>query len=437
MPECIEYGSGDVGMARTLYPRPRYQALLERYRDDGRIKVLRGVRRCGKSAILTMTMRGLVADGVKPENIFYKRFDDFGLPSMQTADDLARELAAAMEASDAKSMFYVFLDEIQEVPGWEHIVRGLHTKDNVDVTITGSNAHFLSSDLATLLAGRYVPIDVFPLSFREYMEFLSASGNQGTGVDAAFAEYLRYGGMPGLFSLRQRDEDDVARELSSVFDTVILNDVAKRLGIRDLALLERLVAYLFSTSGNLFSTRKVTGALRSAGYRISQDTIENYIDALERAYILSGLRQTGLKGKGLLNPLRKFYPVDTGLRNLTTNFSVEDLGFQLENVVANELIRRGNHVSVGAVPMESSGTSEVDFVAEHHQHRAYYQVTQTLIDDLVFDREIAPLRAIGDSFPKTILTYDHARGGITSDGIRIIAIPDWLLSDGADERNLA
>ncbi|MBT1164461.1 ATP-binding protein [Bifidobacterium felsineum] len=413
-------------MVKALYPRPGYQALLERYRDVDQIKVLRGVRRCGKSAILTMYMRHLIADGVRPENIFYKRFDEFGMPAMQTADGLTKELAEAMDASDRQSMFYVFLDEIQEIPGWEHVVRGLHTKDGVDVTITGSNAHFLSSDLATLLAGRYVPIDVFPLSFREYMDFRAASSGQSGSVDEAFATYLRFGGMPGLFSLKEQDEDDVARELSAVFDTVILNDVAKRLGIRDLPLLERLVTYLFSTSGNLFSIRKVTGALKSAGYRVSQDTIENYIDALERAYILNGLCQSGLKGKELLNPLRKFYPVDTGLRNLTTNFAVEDLGFQLENVVANELMRRGNQVSVGAVPMEPSGTSEIDFVATNHQRRAYYQVTQSLIDEQVFEREIAPLRAVGDSFPKFILTYDHARSGITSDGIHIVSVMDWL-----------
>lgn len=424
-------------MVRTLYPRPRYQALLERYRESGQVKVLRGVRRCGKSAILLMHMRHLADDGVRPENIFYKRFDEFGLPAVQAADGLTHEIATAMAAWDGNSTFHVFLDEIQEVSGWEHVVRGLHAKDGVDVTITGSNAHFLSSDLATLLAGRYVPIDVFPLSFREYMDFRQATDGKAPGRDEAFADYLRFGGMPGLFALRERDEDDVARELSAVFDTVILNDVAKRLGIRDLPLLERLVSYLFSTSGNLFSTRKVTGALKSAGYRVSQDTIENYIDALERAYILNGLRQSGLKGKELLNPLRKFYPVDTGLRNLTTGFAVDDLGFQLEDVVANELLRRGNRVTVGAVPMEPSGTSEIDFVATDHQRRAYYQVTQSLIDERVFEREITPLRAIGDSFPKFILTYDHARNGITTDGIHIQSIPDWLLADGTNGKEIA
>lgn len=419
-------------MVRTLYPRPRYQTLLERYRDVDQIKVLRGVRRCGKSAILTMYMNHLMDDGVKPDNIFYRRYDEFGMPAAQSADMLAQELAEAMAVADPHSMFYVFLDEIQEVSGWERVVRGLHTKDGVDVTVTGSNAHFLSSDLATLLAGRYVPLDVYPLSFREYVDFCRASDGRETSVDAMFADYLRYGGMPGLFSLRDRDEEGVARELAAVFDTVILNDVAKRLNIRDLSLLSRLVAYLFSTSGNLFSARKVTGALKSAGYRVAQDTVESYIDALERAYILHGLHQSGLKGKEILNPLRKFYPVDTGLRNLPARFAVDDLGFQLEDVVANELLRRGSQVSVGAVPMRSTGTAEIDFVATGHQSRAYYQVTQTLVDDRVFEREIAPLRAVGDSFAKTILTYDHARGGITSDGIRITAIPDWLLAvDGA------
>ncbi|WP_277725259.1 ATP-binding protein [Bifidobacterium catulorum] len=391
--------------------------------------MLRGVRRSGKSGIVSLFIRQLVDDGVNASNIFYKRFDEFGLPLVQSAGDLAYDIANAMDAADPHAMFYVFLDEIQEVRGWEHVVRGLHAKDGVDVTITGSNAHFLSSDLATLLAGRYIPIDVYPLSFREYLDFRQVAESSASSTETAFADYLRYGGTPSLFSLKEPDEEDIARELSAIFDTVILNDVAARLNVRDLAMLSRLVAYLFSTSGNLFSMRKVVGAIKSAGFRTSQDTVDNYIDALERAYILNGLAQTGLKGKGLLNPLRKFYPVDTGLRNLAANFPVEDLGFQLENVVANELLRRGNHVSVGVLPTTSGKTGEIDFVATRHQHREYFQIAQTLTDDRVFEREISPLRALNDSFPKTILTYDHVRNGITSDGIRITSIPDWLLGE--------
>ena len=213
--------------------------------------------------------------------------------------------------------------------------------------------------------------------------------------------------------------------MNSIYNTVILNDVASRMEIRDIALLNRLVAYLFSTSGNLFSTRKLVGALASAGRRTSVETVDSYIDALERAFILHAVPQSGLQGKRLMNPLRKFYPIDTGLRNLAGGFSGRDLGFQLENVVANELLRRGWTVTVGAL----SG-SEVDFVASKLDQREYIQVAQTMVDPAVHRRELEPLRSIGDAFPRAVLTLDPYSAGITKDGIRIINIIDWLL--GAD-----
>ena len=201
-----------------------------------------------------------------------------------------------------------------------------------------------------------------------------------------------------------------------------MNDVALRLGIRDIALLEQLVTYLFSTSGNLFSTRKVVGALVSSGRKTSAETIDNYISALEKSFILHGVEQSGIAGKQVLSPLRKFYPVDTGLRNLSTRFSPRDLGFQLEDVALVELLRRGYDVRVGAAEK-----AEVDFVASRHDKRIYFQVSETMLDNSVYDRELAPLRAIQDSFPKMVLTLDRFRTGTTEDGIHIANLIDWLL----------
>lgn len=401
-------------------PRPRYHQLIHSYRNSEHIKVLQGVRRCGKSTLLAATRDELAACGISESNIFYKRFDEFGLPSVQTSENLTAELSAAFEQSNPDEMFYVFLDEIQEVVGWEHVVRGLHTRQKTDVYITGSNAHMLSSDLATLLAGRYVKINVYPLSFEEYLTFLS-SEDADMPVDAAFAEYMRYGGMPSLFALRERNEENVTRELSSIMDTVVLNDVARRVGTRDIALLQRLVTYIFSTSGNLFSTNKVAGALTSPKRKTSSETIDNYLDALKKAFIVQEAPQTGLQGKSLLNPLRKFYPVDLGLRNLASHFSAENTGFQLENIVFNELTRRGYAVEVGAMQ-----SGEIDFVARKHSSKVYVQVSESILEQRTRERELAPLQAVRDSFPKIVLTLDRFGLGITDDGIQIVNIIDWL-----------
>ena len=421
-------------LAEHMMPRPTYLHMLEPYIGTEQVKVLQGVRRSGKSSILRMLYNELRDRGIDQRNIFVRRFDEFGLPATMDAQTLTQELAAAIDAGNPSHMFYVFLDEVQQVQDWQNVVRGLHTKRGVDVYITGSNAHLLSSDLATQLAGRTITFDVFPLSFEEYLRFTAeynqnetddVTNMQPRSRDDLFSTYLRFGGMPSLFSLREFNLDGISRELNSIYNTVILNDVASRTEIRDIALLNRLVAYLFSTSGNLFSARKLVGALASAGRRTSVETVDSYIDALERAFILHAVPQSGLQGKRLMNPLRKFYPIDTGLRNLAGGFSGRDLGFQLENVVANELLRRGWTVTVGAL----SG-SEVDFVASKLDQREYIQVAQTMVDPAVHRRELEPLRSIGDAFPRAVLTLDPYSAGITKDGIRIINIIDWLL--GAD-----
>ncbi|WEV59077.1 ATP-binding protein [Bifidobacterium sp. ESL0728] len=413
---------------KTAVLRPQYLAELKPFIGTEQVKVLQGVRRCGKSTILRMICDELAATGVPKSNIYYKRFDEFGLPMRKTGDELTRELSKAFERSDPSKMMYVFLDEIQEVDQWEKVVRGLHTRENTDVYITGSNAALLSSDLATLLAGRTITFNIYPLSFAEYLDFIdhfketSAKVLAKKSTDDLFLEYLRFGGMPSLFSLQSWNPEIIARELDSIYNTVILRDVAERLDIRDIALLNRLVSYLFSTSGNLFSTRKIVGALVSSGRKTSAETVENYIAALSQAFIINGVAQTGLRGKKALTPLRKFYPVDTGLRNMANDFSASrDLGFQLENVVCNELLRRGWKVEVG-----TDGKAEVDFVARKYAKIEYFQVTETMLGADVRARELAPLQALRDSFPKTVLTLDHFSTGTTEDGINIVNIIDWL-----------
>lgn len=411
-------------IGQNMIPRPAYQNLLEQYRDTEHVKVLQGVRRCGKSTLLSMFRDSLLVEGVKSKNIFFKRLDALGEPLDYTAQNLLDEIVDALEHSNRNHMFYVLIDEIQDVERWEKVVRRLHTEPGVDIYLTGSNAHILSSDLATHLAGRTTRIDIYPLSFAEYLDFAAASGGDDPNIDLAFPDFLRYGGMPSLFSFKERTPEVIQRELSSIADTILFNDVAMRVGIRDAALLEKLVNYMFSTSGNLFSTRKVVGALKSSGRKTSAETVENYIAALGQAYFLYPCLQTGIAGKQVLNPLRKFYPVDTGLRNLTIGFAQRDLGAQLENVVFLELLRRGYAVEVGALP-----ASEIDFVAQRYEEREYIQVCASLLDDAVFERELAPLLKLADGFPKTILTLDRARLGTTENGIRVVNLIDWLLEE--------
>ncbi len=401
--------------------RPEYENKLKSLRDTEEVKVLVGVRRCGKSTLLQWLRSSLVDDGVRACNVFYRRMDLFGMPVNPDADWLIGEISKALEESDPSQPLYVLLDEIQDVSGWERVVRQLHTRQNTDVYITGSNAYILSSDLATLIGGRYLEVKVQPLSFSEYLDFSRHYGLAFQNEDAAFAEYLRYGGMPALFHLKDRGQEQIAQLLKTIYETIILNDVVERTRIGDVGLLSKLVRYVFSTSGSLFSANKIANTLTSFGRKTRLETVEAYLRALIDALILHECEQVGLAGKDVLRPQRKFYPVDTGLRNLTRGFVSGDVGFQIENVVCNELLRRGWKVSVGSLR-----AGEVDFVAERVQSRVYMQVTESLVDQGVYEREIAPLRAIDDSWPKYILTADRLRCGRTEEGIAIVNVIDWL-----------
>ncbi len=406
-----------------LISRPSYEKVLRDTLDNPSIKVLIGVRRCGKSSLLKMLARSLASDGVPEENLLYKKMDTFDVPLEPSAAWLDEMLSSSLAAAKSASPLYVFLDEIQEVKGWEKPVRRLHESGRARIYLTGSNAFLLSSDLATYLSGRYIEIPVSPLSFKEYCGFVDHFRSEGdAGVPGLFARYMRYGGMPGLFAASAFASDSAARELSAIRDTVLLNDVAKRFGIRDIDLLEKLLRYVYRTSGNLFSANRVSGALTSMGRKTNPETIDNYLSALRRAFALYECEQIGLRGKEILQPQKKYYAPDTGLRNLETGFQMQDIGFQLENIVFMELVRRGYSVGVGTLP-----TGEIDFVAQRRADRVYIQVCETLLDESTRERELAPLNTINDAFPKIILTRDAAAEGITDKGVQIKLVTDWLL----------
>lgn len=353
------------------------------------------------------------------------------MPLEPTAEWLKEQIQASLDKADDSRMVHVFLDEVQEVPSWEKVVRQLRTRERTDVWITSSNAFVLSSDLSTLIGGRYIELKASPLSFKEYLSFSQArhaqeqtvETPQEQSVEALFARYLKYGGMPGQFGGPFGSDEYVENMLMTIYETIILNDVATHGGISDIDLLERLVRYVFVTSGNLFSTRSIANYLTSAGRKTSASTVDSYLRTLESAFIVFRCEQEGISGKQVLRPQYRLYPVDTGLRGLMTGFSPQDLGFQLECVVFNELVRRGYATRVGTLR-----SGEVDFVASKRTgERVYVQVIESLADEATYMRELAPLDLIGDSFPKVILTLDRYRCGVTTNGVRVVNLLDWLL----------
>lgn len=401
--------------------RDKLTDTLRSHRNTPEIKVLTGVRRCGKSTLLEHYAQSLLDDGVPASNIFTRRFDSFDTPIGYSATDLHADLMQATQES-RPGPFYVFLDEIQDVPGWEEVVRRLHSRDDTDVYTTGSNARLLSGELATHLTGRYITIPVYPLSFDEYQRHHRAQGTTDS-TDQLFSKYMMFGGMPGLFVTGQPDQDKATEILTSIYESIVMKDVAGRYGIRDIATLEKLSRYLFSTSGNLFSVNKVANTLASAGANASYATVDNQISALERSFIVYSAQQERMRGKELLRPQRKFYPVDNGFRNLATGFNGSDRGAQLEGIVFMELQRRGYDVTIGSLP-----DGEIDFIAKRGNDKQYIQVTLNMTEEQTRERELAPLRRLGDAFPRTVLTLDWHSEGMTDEGIHITNVMDWLRS---------
>ncbi|WEV75788.1 ATP-binding protein [Bifidobacterium sp. ESL0800] len=404
-----------------MVPRTALLRQLEKHDATDEIKVLIGVRRCGKSTLLCQYRQKLTDAGMPQSNIFFKRFDDFTTPLDYSAKDLYRDLEQSFAKADETQPFYVFLDEIQDVPGWERIVRRLHTRSRTRVFITGSNAQLLSGDLATYLAGRYLQIPVYPLSFAEYLDYRGLLGENATANTDYLSDYMRFGGMPGLLKYGLPDETQAREALDDIYQSIVVKDVAEHNSIRDIPALNKISRYLFSTSGNLFSTRKVANTLRSAGTDVAPKTVESDIAALEHAFIIHRAKQEGIAGKRILRPTNKYYPVDNGFRNLANGFAGKDIGAQLEGVVYMELRRRGYAVTVG-----TGANSEVDFVARRGPKKQYIQVTLSMLEEGTREREIGALQSLTDAFPRTVITLDPLSAGVTDDGIRIVHAPKWL-----------
>ena len=403
-----------------MVERTDYIQRLMNWKDEHVIKVVTGIRRCGKSTLLKQYQNALRLRGVGEEQIISINFEELENEPLLDYRALYEHIKARLCAG---KMTYIFLDEIQKVPCYEKAVDSLYVKDNTDIYITGSNAYMLSGDLATLLTGRYVELSILPFSFAEYCLAAGCSG------EAALNEYMLYGGMPYIATM-DKTPDKAETYLEGIYNTVIVRDIEDRQirreadptkrKVTDITLLKSIARFLAGSVGSPISVKSVTDYLVSGGRKISPNTVDDYMEALSESFVFYPVERFDMVGKQLLKANKKWYIADLGLRNHILPRRDYDLGFSIENIVYFELIRRGYRVNIGKL-----GAAEVDFVARKRDEVEYYQVTAAMTAAETFEREMRPLRSIGDNYKKTVLTLDRVGMG-NYEGINVVNLIDWL-----------
>lgn len=395
-----------------MIPRPQYINELQKYKDAPLVKILSGVRRCGKSTILDMFREHLLSSGVPETQIIARRYSSFTIPDDFSARDMYQDIAASISGR-----CYVFLDEVQEVTDWEKTVNSLLEDFDVDLYVTGSNSKLMSSEISTYLTGRYVQIPVYPLSFQEYLSFRNDSGHS---VREQLADYIRFGGFP-VTALQHYDERTVYQIVEGIYTSVVNGDIARRHKIKDYDLFERTVKYVFENVGKTFSANSIIKFLKSEKRSVNSETIYNYLEWLEQAFIVYRCNRYDLQGKEVLQTLEKYYLADSAFKYCLLGFNTKSIASMMENIIYFELRRRGWDVYIG-----KNGTKEIDFVASRRDDRMYVQVTRNMPEDST--REEDNLQDIRDHYPKYIVTLDEFAGG-NINGIKIMHMADFLLSD--------
>lgn len=397
--------------------RPLYVDKIMAYTDTPFVKVLTGMRRCGKSTILKMIMEKLQNErGIPADRIVSMRFD-----SMEYEDMTAKELfSAAKSRIKSNGKTYFFLDEVQEIQGWEKVVNSLASDYDVDLYVTGSNSRMMSSEIATYLTGRYISFRIFTLSFEEYLTFKQQYA-EVKEAHAELANYVRLGGFPATH-LREYLQDEVYTIVRDIYNSSIFSDIVKRSQIRKIDQLERVVKYTFSNVGNTFSAKSISDYLKSEHRSIDNETVYSYLEKLEKAYLLHRCSRYDLQGKEILKTQEKFYLADTALRYSVLGYNPDSVVSSLENVVYLELCRRGYTVNIGKTP-----DGEIDFVAQRQGDKLYVQVTQEIKSEKTARREYDRLLELRDNYPKYVLRTDEFAGG-NYEGIKSMHIADFLLS---------
>ena len=397
-----------------LIQREKYLEFLRRHKDQDVIKVVSGVRRCGKSTLFELFKQELLTSGVKANQIISINFEDLEFEPLQEYHALHEYI---VERLILETPMYVFLDEVQHVPQFEKVVGSLFIKPNVDIYITGSNAYFMSSDIATLLTGRYVQVEMLPLSFKE---FHSAYSQQNLSDMDIYNLYIEHSSFPRLVHVE--DDESIDEYLESILNTVILKDIVMRLKITDVPLLLDIIKYLLANIGSLINPTKIANTLTSYGRKTDNKTVEKYLQGLKDGLLIYEVNRFDVKGKALLQRNAKYYVVDSAFRKFLLSRTDSDRGHILENIVYLELIRRGYRVYVGHLQ-----NGEIDFVAKKPHRLEYYQVSYTVMEDTTLRRELSPLEQLDDNYPKYLLTMDVLHKTDNHNGIEQKNVLDWLL----------
>ena len=394
-------------------PRKEFFKRLLAYKDKHIIKVVTGVRRCGKSTLLNMFKTYLVESNVSEKQIIYLNFEDFDNSELLDPKNLYEYIKKHLTKN---LMSYVFFDEIQNVRDFQRVVDSLFLNENIDIYMTGSNAYFLSSELATLLSGRYITIEMLPLSFREFAD----AQDSNLSLTEKYRLYVERSSFPYALNFGN-DKKEIIDYLRGVYSTIVLKDVIFRYKITDAKMLESIVRFIFDSIGSPLSSKRIADTMTSSGRKIDSKTVEKYISALQNSFIIYEAKRYDVKGKENLKLLEKYYSVDIGLRFMLLGQRANDVGHILENIVYLELIRRGYQVYVGKVD-----DMEIDFVAQNSLGNTYIQVSASVRDENTLARELKPLKAIKDNYPKILLTLDEDPDGDYEGIIRKNAL-DWLM----------
>ncbi|MGP1564729.1 MAG: ATP-binding protein [Treponema sp.] len=394
--------------------RSEYLERLRNLRHKKLIKIITGIRRCGKSTVLEMFRDELLSEGVKKERIIFINFEDFEYKSLRNSDSLYSFIKERLTSE----MNYIFLDEIQRVENFPDVVDSLYIKKNVDLYLTGSNSSILSSEIATLISGRYAEIKMLPLSFKEFVQ----ATNQTANLSSAYRQYIQTSSFPYVIELLETPQE-INSYLEGIYNTILVKDIVDRKRITDTLILKSVTQFLFDNIGLELSSKKIADTLTSNSRKSDSKTIEKYVSALEESFIVYRADRYNIKGKEYLKSLEKYYAADVGLRNFMLGKKAMDVGHILENIVYLELLRRGYSVYVGKID-----AFEVDFVAQNQNGNTYIQVAAGVRDSSTLERELKPLKMIKDNYVKMILTLDDDPES-DHDGIIRKNAQEWLMED--------
>lgn len=393
--------------------RQIYIDALLQYKDTPVVKILAGIRRCGKSTILEMYREELIDGGISPDHVISKSYTSDLASINFTADDMFNEIEALMHG---QNRYYLLLDEVQEVDGWEKAINKLLETTNCDIYVTGSNSKLMASEISTYLSGRYVSIPVYTLSFREYADF---KGSDEDSIDTLLDDYIRTGGFP-IVALGDFNETAKMQIVEGIYNSVVSYDITQRHNVANIDLFNRVVKYIIENVGKTFSANSIVKFLKSEKRTLSAETVYNYIDWLERAFIIYRCNRYDLQGKSVLKTQEKFYLADQSLKYALISYNPTLVASMLENIVYFELRRRGYHVYIGKI-----GSKEIDFVAERSGKRVYFQVCMSLPEDS--NRETENLKQINDNYKKYVLVLNRYDVG-NIDGIEVVYLTDFLLN---------